>query len=105
MKRENRRRMSPGVGYIGAGNKTSVFTRKPKTSFEKIKDYYGNELERLKSGNSDQKKSFKDLTEKEKLKIRKRIKTQFRKEQNRNLIIGIVSIIITLGLFYSIRFF
>ena len=105
MKRENRRRMSPGVGYIGAGNKTSVFTRKPKNSFEKIKDIYGNELERLKSGNSDQKKSFKDLTEKEKLKIRKRIKTQFRKEQNRNLIIGIVSIIITLGLFYSIRFF
>jgi len=27
--------MSPGVGYIGSGNKISVFTRKPKVAFEK----------------------------------------------------------------------
>ena len=105
MKRENRRRMSPGVGYIGSGNKTSVFTRKPKIPFEKIKDIYGSELERLKSEKVDQKISFKKLTEKEKLEIRKRIKTQIRKEQNRNLITGIIAIIITLGLFYSIWFF
>ena len=61
--------MSPGVGYIGAGNKTSVFARKPKIPFEKIKDIYGNELERLKSKKSDQKISFKKLTEKEKIEI------------------------------------
>jgi len=94
--------MSPGVGYIGSGNKTSVFTRKPKIPFEKMKDIYGNELERLKSEKSDRKKSFKELTEREKLEIRKRIKIQIRKEQNKNLIIGIIAIIITIGLFYSV---
>jgi hypothetical protein len=102
MKRDNRRRMSPGVGYIGAGNKTSVFTRKPKIPFKRMKDIYGNELERLKSGKSDRKKSFKKLTEREKLEIRKRIKIQIRKEQNKNILIGIIAIIITLGLFYSV---
>ncbi|QXP63649.1 hypothetical protein H0I29_06055 [Polaribacter sp. R2A056_3_33] len=49
MKRENRRRMSPGVGYIGSGNKASVFTRKNKVPFDKIKPIYGDEMERLKS--------------------------------------------------------
>ena len=39
--------MSPGFGYIGSGNKTSVFTRRPKLPFEKIKEIYGEELEKL----------------------------------------------------------
>ena len=55
--------MSPGVGYIGSGNKTSVFTRNPKIPFKKMKDIYGHELKRLKM-----EKSFTELTEKRKTK-------------------------------------
>ena len=99
MKRENRRRMSLGVGYIGSGNKTSVFTRKNKVPFDKIKSIYGDEMERLKPGKTTQNKSFKKLTESEKLKIRKRVKAQIQKEQIVNLIMGVIAILFIFGFF------
>ena len=34
----NKRRHSTGFGYIGSGNKTSVFNRKPRKVFSEIKD-------------------------------------------------------------------
>ena len=102
MKRENRRRMSPGVGYIGAGNKTSVFTRRNKIPFDKIKSIYGNEMERLNTEKKLQNKPFKRLSESEKLEIRKRIKAQIQKDQTRILIIVIIAIFFIFGIIYLI---
>ena len=94
--------MNPGVGYIGSGNKTSVFTRKNKLPFDKIKSIYGNEMERLKTEKTLQNKPFKRLSESEKLAIRKRIKAQIQKEQTRNLILVIIAIFFILGIIYLI---
>ena len=90
MNRKNRRRISPGVGYIGAGNRTSVFTRKQKVPFEKIKAIYGDEMERLHSEKLMQNKSFKKLTERDKLEIKSRIKTQLRRAQKKNILVVII---------------
>ena len=102
MKRENRRRMSPGVGYIGSGNKTAVFSRKSNIPFEKIKTIYGDEMERLKSEKLIDNKPFKKLSKTDRLKIKKRIKNQIRKEQYKNLILAIIVIIIVSGALYFI---
>jgi len=100
--KRNKRRLSPGVGYIGSGNKTSVFTRKPKIAFDKIKYIYGEELERLNSKSSKKRYSFKNLNEKEKLEIRNRIKFKIQKEQNIDSLKSVFAILITIGLFYLI---
>ena len=94
--------MSPGVGYIGAGNKTSVFTRRNKIPFDKIKSIYGNEMERLNTEKKLQNKPFKRLSESEKLEIRKRIKAQIQKDQTRILIIVIIAIFFIFGIIYLI---
>ena len=96
----NRRsRMNLGFGYIGSGNKTSIFTRQPKLPFKKVKEIYGEELERLNSKNDKQELSFKKLTENEKIEIRERIKKQIKKKQLKELMIMITIIIIALGAF------
>ncbi len=94
--------MSPGVGYIGSGNKVSVFNRKPKVAFEKIKYIYGEELERVNSNTKIKNFSFKDLSEKEKLEIRNRIKVKIRKDQNIDRLKSGISILIAFGFFYII---
>lgn len=98
--------MSPGVGYTGAGNKTYVLNRKPKIAFEKIKNIYGEELERIKiKGNSDS-IPFKDITEEERLEIRKKVKSQIRKNQIKELLtnllilFSIIIIILLIRKFY-----
>ena len=104
MRRNRRRRMSPGLGYIGSGNKTSVFTRKSKLPFEKVKEIYGEELERLNSEKNKQNLSFKKLTEKEKLEIRERIRGKVIKERRKELIIGIIVFLMALGIFILTRY-
>ncbi len=94
--------MSPGVGYIGSGNMSSVFNRKPKVAFEKIKYIYGEELERINCNTKIKKSSFKDLSKKEKFEIRNRIKVKIRKDQNIDRLKSGVSILIAIGIFYII---
>ena len=103
MRRNRRPRMSPGVGYIGSGNRTSVFTRRSKLPYEKIKEIYGEELERLNSKKIERNFSFKKLTEKEKLEIRERVRGQVIKEQRKELIIGIITFLIALVIFILAR--
>jgi len=103
MRRNRRPRMSPGIGYIGSGNKTSVFTRRPKLPFEKIKEIYGEELEKLNSKKIKGNLSFKKLTEKEKREIRERVKGQLKKQQRKEGIIGIIVFLIACGIFILAR--
>ncbi|UII23149.1 hypothetical protein [Fulvivirga ligni] len=35
------------MGYMGFGMRKEVYTRKPKRSFEKIKELYGNDIPRV----------------------------------------------------------
>ena len=96
--------MNPGVGYIGSGNKTSVFTRQSKLPFAKIKQVYGEELERFKPEQTQQNFSFKKLTEKERLKIRERVKGQIIKERRKELIIWIITFLLALFFFAFVRY-
>ncbi len=102
MGRGNKRRLSPGVGYIGSGNKSSVFTRKSKVAFEEIKYIYGEELERFNSISKKTKLSFIELSEDEKVEIRNRIKLKIQKEQNIDRLKSVIAFLFTIGLFYLI---
>ena len=104
MRPSRTRRKSPGFEYIGAGNKTSVFTSRPKSPFSKIKSIYGEELNRLNLKKAKQKLSFKVLTEKEKDEIRKRVKAELIADQKRQAIAGTILLLIVLTIFIVIRF-
>lgn len=99
MGRDRRPRMNPGVGYIGSGNKTSVFTRRSKLPFAKIKQIYGEELERFKPEKTKHNFSFKKLTEKERLEIRKRVRVMVIKQRRKEVIIWIIIFLLALCFF------
>ncbi len=105
MKKRQRRRMNLTFGYIGSGNKTSLFTRKPKTPFRKIKEIYGEELEHFttKIRNSEDKKTPFSVEDKE--KIRNNVKRQLKREQRKNIralliVFFVIIVIITLFNYY-----
>ncbi len=105
MKRDRRPRMSPSIGYIGSGNKTSVFTRRSRIPFKKVKEIYGEELERLNFKKIKPNLFFKKLTEKEKLEIKERVKSQVIKERHKELIIWIIIFLIALIIFILAKYF
>ena len=77
--------------------------RRSKPAFTKIKQIYGEELERLNSEKIKRNLFFKKLTENEKLEIRERVRSQIIKEQRKELTIGIIVILIGFGIFILIR--
>ncbi len=88
-----KRRMSNSSSYIGAGNNLSVFNRKPKTPFKKIKKLYDIESEKIIKRKKWTKRT---LTEQEKNEIREQIKKRLVAERKKNWIIGIITFIIIL---------
>ncbi len=91
---EKRKYYKIGVsGYIGAGNNINVFTRRPKPSFSKLKQIYGEHLEDFKVNDSthkDRKKISNELREKIKANARKDYKRFIRNQ----IIIALISLII-----------
>ncbi|MBN2747757.1 MAG: hypothetical protein JXR34_13605 [Bacteroidales bacterium] len=62
MQRQSKRaRLIVNSWYIGAGNRASVFTRKSSQPFEKMKEIYGEDMNRLhvesREGKGDKPKS------------------------------------------------
>ena len=77
-----KRRMSLSSSYIGAGNKSSVFNRKPRVAFDKLRTKYQNELLKLNIHKADK---FVLSTE-EKERIRKTyLGTNSKRKAIRNL--------------------
>ena len=92
---EDRKYFSIGVGgYIGAGNNPLVFTRRPKPSFSRVRQIYGEHLEKLEH-------SGKSL--KQGKKLSGELKSKFRAEIKRESIDGvrnrILAVLISLILF------
>ena len=78
-RKDQRRHFRIGVsGYIGAGNKIEVFTRRPKSSFSKLRQLYGDQLERLKSSHSGP-IEVSEIS----LELREKIKSDIRKQYKR----------------------
>jgi hypothetical protein len=99
MRRRNIRRLKPTSGYIGSGNQTSVFARTSRIPFAKIKQIYGEELERLNSQENRIKSKSIQLTNAERLEIKKRLNKEFstfRKKQFAVVFIAIITIAILL---------
>jgi len=95
MRQSRVRRMNPNPKTIGFADNI----RRSKPAFTKIKQIYGEELERLNSEKINRNLSFKKLTEKEKLEIRERVRSQIIKERRKQLIIGIIVFLIACGIF------
>jgi|GEM_PF-2300054 len=102
--REGRgRRIHPISWYIGSGNISSVFTRRAKSPFVKVKEIYGTELERYLHTQNIPAQVPKKLTEKERFAIRERVIAAVAKERRTNIIIGIIIFIIIAVALYLIK--
>ena len=87
------------VGYIGAGSKIAVFTRRSKPAFAKLKQIYGDHLENLKLSKDDGSKVVL-ISKAEKELIKLQVRKEFRAEVIKRIIILAVSIILTMVVVY-----
>lgn len=94
----NKRRHKTGFSYIGAGNNTSVFNRKPNKVFSKIKY----QLNRTSLKNYKLDYLNKKLTDSERANIKKEIRAQHRSKNILTLIISIAILIPTLYLIIAL---
>ncbi len=100
MRQSRVRKMSPNPkNYISFADNI----RRSKPAFAKIKQIYGEELERLNSEKIKKNLSFKKLTEKEKMEIRERVRSQIKNERRKELIIGITVFLIACVIYILIR--
>jgi len=105
MKKNTGRRMNPVSWYIGSGNKTSSFTIRPKTAFRKVKQIYGDELERFEVIKLNSDIEHKHLSEKDRKKIRDNVKKQVKKEQLKTIISGLIIALCFLFLLLFFNYF
>jgi len=95
MRKKTGRRMNPVSAYIGSGNKTSFFTNRPKSPFSRIKQIYGEELERFEIENSSSDFQSKELLIQHRKEIKERVLEHYRKEQKQNyIIIGFMTLFV-----------
>ncbi|MFY0603798.1 MAG: hypothetical protein JXQ93_07590 [Flavobacteriaceae bacterium] len=103
MRKKRRAQSHSNFGYYGFGNVGSVFNRKPKPVFEKIRTIYGDELERLdykKKGN----KFHQDLTQSDREAVRKKIRDTFKKQRKIEILKISLFIIVIIILIYIVYF-
>jgi hypothetical protein len=106
MRRQTKRtRLYIGSWYIGSGNKISVFTRRSIQPFKKIKEVYGEELQRLRAVKSDKQLTFRTLSVTEREEIRTRVRKELKKEQMKKVFAGIITVIITVGMIITMNHF
>jgi hypothetical protein len=79
MKKKRRIQSHSNFGYYGFGNVSSVFNRKPKPIFERLKTIYGDEMERSSYKKDASNKFHQQLTKKEKEEIKKRVRATFKR--------------------------
>ena len=88
MKKRPSRRIAPSSAYIGAGNRTSSFTHKPRRAFGVVAQLYRDELPQRSS--QDYRGVFKTLSGADKKKIRMRILEKKRKQDTIKIMIAIL---------------
>lgn len=96
MKR-NKRRHKAGFGYIGSGNNTSVFNRKPRKVFSEIKDKL----------NFESKKTFQVNFNDKKLSVleRKTIKSKIKKHEKQKATIAFLfTLLLLISLFFVLKY-
>lgn len=86
MRKKKRTQFHSNFGYYGFGNLSSVFNRRPKPIFERIKTIYGDEMERLKYEKKFQNKFHQDLSKEEKEEIRKKVRISLKKADRKEFL-------------------
>jgi len=101
-----RTRFFIGSWYTGAGSLKSVFTRRPNSPFEQIRKIYGDELERMNFSNkSNERLTFKTLTQQQKNNIRKRTIREIKIENTKRIVSLIIAIVVTISLIYLANYY
>lgn len=91
------RRIQQISGYIGAGNRTSVFNRSPRTSFERIKKIYEIELYSTDS-ESPHEKQRKKLTQQERATIKNRVRKELEAQEMKMILRYVIIAIVIIGI-------
>ncbi|MEX2380179.1 MAG: hypothetical protein WD530_05515 [Vicingaceae bacterium] len=102
MTKRTSRRISPSSAYIGAGNKTSIFSRKARKPFEDISDIYKQAIK--KDSDQDYRESFRKLTEEEKIAIKQKIRKQNIKTNQKLFFAIILTVLFSVALLYLLIF-
>ena len=91
-----KRRMPASSGYIGAGNKTSVFNRKPKVAFEKIRSHLDQEFDKVNYRALEKQR----LSQKERDEIKSRIRKQIRADKKKEIVYAVFAVLLSLVLLF-----
>lgn len=102
---QRRTKVYNSSSYIGSGNQASVFNRRPKKAFEKIRNVYGEHITG-ETGGFDH-TSYGNLSKEEKEKARKHVAAIIAQTRRRKLnsyivfgitcLVGIISVIIIMN--------
>lgn len=88
--------MPASSGYIGFGNKSSVFNRKPKEAFEKIRSYYDQELDKVIYAEQEK----QQLSSEQREAIKSSIRRKLVKERHEEIFYASIALIFGAGLIY-----
>ncbi|NNC70339.1 MAG: hypothetical protein HKN90_05900 [Flavobacteriaceae bacterium] len=105
MRKNKGLRMNPTSGYIGSGNKTNFFTNRPKAPFSRMKQIYGEELERFNSTHSSSEANYEKLLIQKKKEIRDKIANEIAYENKKNSLIVAALVILMTMLVIFINYF
>lgn len=95
--------------YIGSGNKTSTFNRKPKIPFSKIKNVYGEQLERFSKNESPSGIQTNTISEENRKLLKEQTKKILLKQRNTTImslvgtiVVVFLILVIVLNYFFKI---
>ncbi len=87
--------------YIGSGNKVSVLSKRAIPPFEKLREIYGEELERVRKTRAKSENRVISLTPMQKASLRRRLKKENQLHTIKQILSLLIAIVITLGLYYG----
>ena len=102
MKKRASRRIAPSSGYIGAGNKTAVFSRKARKPFEQVADIYKEKVKDNGKNTEDYRKAFKSLSEDEKRRIKFEVIKERKRQDRRRIVIALLIAGISLSVLFLV---
>ncbi len=83
------------AGYMGFGMRKEVYSRKPKKIHSRIKQLYGEKLDKHWDTKYQTKPALKELSEAERNLIKQEIRASVKKENRKKFILIVFSLVLT----------
>lgn len=99
------RRMSMSSPYIGSGNRTDTFNRKPQVPFKKLRAMYGDELENFITSEKESVIIAIELTEEERGQLKNKVRGILKQERQTSILSFIATISILIILIFLVFYF